>query len=137
MPNIQFVVGGQLAKYFGEQSPFHVGELTWPGYQGFPVINFDVNCRYDYPVLTLVHYFYNKFFDLNKPEDLEHYSWVSDRIVNGWFICVHREFFTENNQIKVYMEWVQRYLLQVPKDLLDKFYPVEPIEYSQLFETKY
>ena len=118
-PMLRYVFVGQLYKYVGEQSNRHPGELTWPSYRGFPVLGgFNYNDEGLY--LTSVGYFHAYTFDLDKPEDREYYQWVMDRIVNGWFLKVRDELIRENGKIKIYLEWVQRYLKQLPSSFIQK-----------------
>jgi len=104
---------GQLYKYLGEQSPWHPGELTWPGYKGFPVLG-GVDYNQETLYVTLVSFFYSKVFDLQDEEDKRYYDWVMDRIVNGWFIKLQSNVIQNDQGIKVYLEWTQRYLQQLP-----------------------
>lgn len=108
-----FAFGGQLVRFQGEQSEYHDGELVWPGYKGFPVL-----AKFFTPVdnnlyLTWVHFFHSKLFDLSNEKDREHYQWVNDRIVNGWFLPITREIKREDDKVRIYLEWVQRYLATV------------------------
>lgn len=123
-----FATGGQLYKFFGEQSEYHDGELIWPGYKGFPVL-----AKYFRPVeniyyLSWVHFFHSKLFHLENEEDKKHYEWVSERIVNGWFLPVTKEVSLDGEKVKIYLEWVQRYLIT-----LDPYYVAQ----DQLLENQY
>jgi len=102
-----------LIKYKDEQSPWHCGELTWPGINGIPSIEppRDVTDSF-----VFVHYFKSKLFNLSDPKDKEYYDWVQDRIINGWFLAVRCEVkFEDDGKILAYLEWVQRYVKPVPK----------------------
>lgn len=110
-------------KFHNEQSNLHNGKLQWPGINGLPVRNeIPVNIKEeekDYAVL--VGDFHCRHFDLNKEEDREYYSWVKDRIVNGWFhqLHAHHTFKEDLPYPHIYLEWVQLYY-EWPQDLLDK-----------------
>jgi hypothetical protein len=109
----RLLFSGQLLKYDGEQSKWHPGELTWPGYKGVPVVG-GVSYSDDVAYVTLVNYFQAKTFDLTNEADKDHYCWVMDRVYNGWFLKIRDELIKEDGKIKIYLEWVQRYLKQVP-----------------------
>ena len=115
----RLILTAQLLKYSGEQSPWHPGILTWPGYKGVPVIG-EVNYNDDIWYVTLVNYFYSKIFDLSNEEDKRHYDWIMDRVCNGWFLKIRDELIKEDNKIKVYLEWVQRYIKQIPMSQIVK-----------------
>lgn len=108
-----WIPGGQLSKYAGEQSKWHDGELTWPGIRGVPAINYTP--KTDEPVLkvAIFNYFHVKLFDLSNQEDFEHYTWCQDRIQNGWFLMNKSEYKWAENGMKIYMEWIQRYVKQI------------------------
>lgn len=103
-------------KYIDEQNlERHPGTLVWPGINGLPVLgpisveDSDLSSQ----AYTIVSYFYYKLFDLSNSEDSEYFTWVRDRIINGWFIQYHLEYIKDEKNpcnIKVYMEWVQRYI---------------------------
>lgn len=123
---IHFVTGGQMIRFRGEQSKWHDGELMWPGYKGFPVLASDYNVT-DHPRVCLVHFFHSKLFDLSNEEDKKYYDWVNDRVVNGWFLLERKEIKGTDN-VKVYMEWIQRYLWVVPSSAVAE---------EQLIENSY
>jgi hypothetical protein len=105
-----------LFKYFGEQDDRHHGRLFWSnaldglpirGASSFLLKSDEVDSFVD------IHWdFHCKEFDLFNEKDLEEYTYVMDRIVNGWFYLHHRDYIREpqSNRVRyVYLEWSQRY----------------------------
>lgn len=96
----------QLIKYYGEQDDRHPGQLIWPGYMHIPVLA---------PMNTSVHkipedlypvgFFHCHRFLLSDEQEQDYYTWVMDRIVNGWFTQLHISRYDDG----VYLEWCQRY----------------------------
>lgn len=97
---------GPSAKYQGEQSERHPDILVWPGYKNIPVLGPLPSVPLTIPeALYPVGYFYCRKFSLVNEEDREYYSWVMDRIINGWFT----QLYISRNDSEVYLEWCQRY----------------------------
>lgn len=107
----------RCSKYEGEQSEWHPGELVWPGI-GYPYLGPKLETLDAVDYVPVV-YFYSKLFDLSNQQDYEHYVWVNDRIVNGWFIQYNKQVNIQENEgkvnVRVYMEWGQVYLTQTKK----------------------
>lgn len=58
---------------------------------------------------------HNRLFDLTDKADNKAYLEVVDKIVNGWWVLTRRQFYERladdgTVTLKVYMEWVERYL---------------------------
>jgi len=99
-----------ILKFQGEQNDWHPGILVWPGIDGIPMLKDegqDSGAPLDPRQLFMFMDFKARIFDLTDEADHKYYTWVCDRIVNGWFIMYHRESL---GQGKIYLEWVQRYL---------------------------
>lgn len=118
MGQINRLEGGQLSRFCGEQSPWHDGELIWPGLYGFPALG-PINVSDSPKAYSVYYFFHSKLFNLDLDEDIKYYNWVQDRIKNGWFLQSHIEYKWKDDVLFVYLEWVQRYV---------KFIYVEPIE---------
>lgn len=121
---LHLVSGGQLYRFRGEQSKWHDGELIWPGYKGFPVLA-DYYFPGEHVGLSLTHFFHSKLFDLSNPEDNMHYNWVSERIVNGWFLPIVKEIKNDGQGIKIYLEWAQRYLITLKPEHMANLQVIE------------
>lgn len=106
-----------INRFWGEQHPRHKGKLVWNDHFLFPVRlknssefrlidNVDLNEH-----LYVSGDSWVAVFDLSKKEDLEHFNWVKERAVNGWFRIIHEEHHWDQKQKKmiVYLEWVQYY----------------------------
>jgi hypothetical protein len=112
VPNLKILNSGDviLRKFGGEQSSRHPGRLTWPGYNGLPVIGeYYLIKNEEAHLVTPVRFFYFKKFDLNNTEDADYYQWVMERIYSGWFkqIFIDRKIY--DDKITVYLEWLQIY----------------------------
>ena len=50
-----------------------------------------------------------ELFDVTEDnETRQRYLEVVDRIVNGWYVCLHREHHFSDGKMLVYIEWVER-----------------------------
>jgi len=113
----------RCAKYVGEQSEWHPGPLTWPGRE-FPYLG-EFNGIYD-DLMDFVPFvfFKSRLFNLSDEADTEYYTWVKDRIVNGWFLQYASVVTPKETEtgviIYIYLEWGQPYLIQVKKSNLEQ-----------------
>lgn len=113
-----FMTSRRCDKYFGEQSKWHVGELTWPGIE-YPYLGSKDSVKLENVDYIPSVFFKSKLFNLCDESDREYYEWVNDRIVNGWFIQYNKQIKpieSENGVcVHVYLEWGQVYLIAVAK----------------------
>lgn len=115
-----------LRKYFSEQVPEgrHPGPITpAPGNTTLPPFLGDPGLikREEYDELQVIGHYYAKLFVLgdSDSEDHRYYVWVMDHVANGWFRVMDRVKLPptpECPQMRVWLEWVQRYTLP-PKQL--------------------
>lgn len=107
-----------LFKYFGEQNDsIHGGKLFWSEALGGLPIRGLRNSNFPFYQYELDNFFHVswdfkfKEFDLSKQEDRDLYQYVMDRIVNRWFIQLHKEYVKDSSGKvqKIYLEWAQRY----------------------------
>ncbi len=109
---------GRCYKYEGEQSEWHSGTLTWPGLE-YPFLESEDVPRSEEREYVPTVFFYSKLFNLNDTQDKEHYVWVNDRIVNGWFVQYHKQIkpleSDKDTSVYVYLEWGQVYLVCIKK----------------------
>jgi hypothetical protein len=115
-------------RYYGEQDNRHGGALSWPGVNGYPF-------RGQVPMLKpeemqvlaahgLVGDAHHRTFCLSDAADNKDYSWVRERIRNGWFTQDHVERWRTDDAIHIYLEWTQLYI-EVPRSRMAR-----PISYG-------
>lgn len=112
MSDVIYLDNKKFSKYFGEQSPWHNGKLVWPGYNGIPALADHIKEKTS-RFYTIYSFFHARKFNLEDKEEMEYYNWVRDRIANGWFIGSKLELRWDDDGLKAYMEWIQRYVIPV------------------------
>lgn len=105
-----------LLKYFGEpggDSTPHSAPLLWPGTSaGFPVRGGPPrNHREGDPEPYHVGEYHAERFRLWMDDDHQRFTWIMDRVFNGWFKILKRDDFWDANQeaFLVWLEWLQIY----------------------------
>jgi hypothetical protein len=107
MPNPNDIIP---RRFGGEQSSRHPGQLTWPGYNGLPVLGeYYLIKKEEAHLIQPVKFFYFKRFDLNNEEDSEYYQWIMERIYAGWFKQIFIDRKVLDDKVTIYLEWLQIY----------------------------
>ena len=105
-----------LVKYYGDKDGNGRGQLWWgrADKDGLPFRGRQVPHLKEEEFeerLVMVGDAKAELFDVTEDnETRQRYLWVVDRIVNGHFVCLHREHHFSDGKMLVYIEWVERYM---------------------------
>ncbi len=101
-----------ISKFVGEQENGGV-RLFWGNASEFPFRGPSAPPLKEAELddVQIVQDFHAKEFDLSVVTDVEEYHRVMDRVVNGWYVCYHREISRDpvTGKRSAYVEWTQRY----------------------------
>jgi hypothetical protein len=107
---------GSLVKYYGQQQGNGRGNLHWGRadrdglpFRGREIPHFKEEEAEEH--LAIVGDAKAELFDVTQEgESRTRYLQVVDCIVNGWFVCLHREHNFHEGKMLVYLEWVERFM---------------------------